>query len=244
MGVEEERLEAIAEGFSSRGGYNASMSSFAYRSIRPYFVGVDCLELGCSDGQMTRLLVGDFRGVVAVDGSATQIERLKRFLPARLESGGLQVITSLAESLNMSPIYGQTFGTVLACYLLEHVEDPVGLLTVARDFLGPSGVMIAVVPNANSIHRMVGQHMGLMTSRLDLSDQDRRDGHRRTYTVESLVADFTRARMSVEVVGGVLLKPLPANVMQGLSLEVQEGLFRAGRELPCFCSSIFVVARG
>ena len=243
MAIEEESLEKIAERFSSRDGYNAHMSDFAYRTIKPFFSGRTCLELGCSDGQMTPRLLSYFDKVVAVDGSSIQIDRLKKLFSSFAASLSLRTYACLVEDLPSHLPRGQKFDTVLACYLLEHVDDPVNILSVAKQFLHSDGVVIVVVPNANSIHRIVGQYMGLLKSRTDLSEQDLHDGHRRTYTMESLIADFYRAGLKVTTTGGVLLKPLPASQMSGLSTEVEEGLYKAGQEFPGFCSSIFVVGR-
>lgn len=243
MTIEKENLEKIAERFSSRDGYNAHMSDFAYRTINPFFKGRACLELGCSDGQMTQHLLSHFDKVVAVDGSSIQIERLEKLFSSFAASLILQTYACLVEDLPSHITKNRKFDTVLACYLLEHVDDPVGILSVAKEFLRSTGVVIAVVPNANSIHRIVGQYMGLLESRTDLSEQDRHDGHRRTYTMESLMADFHRAGLAVTTTGGILLKPLPASQMSGLSAEVEEGFYKAGHELPGFCSSIFAVGR-
>jgi SAM-dependent methyltransferase len=243
MSIGEENLEKIAERFSSKDGYNAHMSDFAYRTIEPFFQGHTCLELGCSDGQMTSRLLAYFNDVVAVDGSSVQIDRLEKYFSSFVGSSGLQTRVCLVEDLRSHLPDDRKFETVVASYLLEHVDDPVAALLVAKGFLSSDGVVIAVVPNANSIHRIVGQYMGLLESRTDLSDQDLHDGHRRTYTIESLVADFHRAGLVVTRTGGVLLKPLPASQMGGLSAEVEEGLYKAGQEFPGFCSSIFAVGR-
>lgn len=243
MSTEEENLEKIAERFSSRDGYNAHMSNFAYRTIKPFFNGRTCLELGCSDGQMTPHLLDYFNTVVAVDGSSVQIDRLERIFSSFIDSRRLRTCTCLVEDLPSHFSEGRQFETVLACYLLEHVDDPVSVLSVAKKLISSDGVVIAVVPNANSIHRIVGQYMGLLKSRTDLSEQDIHDGHRRTYTMESLIADFHRAGLVVTTTGGVLLKPLPASQMSGFSAEVEEGFYKAGHEFPGFCSSIFAVGR-
>jgi 2-polyprenyl-3-methyl-5-hydroxy-6-metoxy-1,4-benzoquinol methylase len=243
MSIEEQHLEKIAKRFSSKDGYNAHMSDFAYRTIRPFFQGRTCLELGSSDGQMTPKLLLDFETVVAVDGSNTQIKRLREFHQEEISLERLVTYVSLIENLpDVLPTQSR-FDTIVATYLLEHVDNPVQTLSTARKFLERNGVLIVVVPNANSIHRIVGQYMGVLESRTDLSEQDHHDGHRRTYTTESLMADFHRAGLVVIRTGGILLKPLPASQMEVLPRNVEEGFFKAGQEFPSFCSSIFVVGQ-
>jgi 2-polyprenyl-3-methyl-5-hydroxy-6-metoxy-1,4-benzoquinol methylase len=38
-------------------------------------------------------------------------------------------------------------------HILEHVDDPVQVLKIAKKFLKEDGVLIADVPNAHSLHR-------------------------------------------------------------------------------------------
>src|SRR5206468_644522 len=111
-----------------------------------------------------------------VDGTAAYVEEVKRRLPH------VDAVHSLFEEY--AP--GRAFETAVLGHVLEHVADPVTILRATRDLLGPHGVAIVTVPNADSIHRQIGVAMGMLASTTELNEADHRIGHRRVYTREAL----------------------------------------------------------
>ncbi|MBP9762025.1 class I SAM-dependent methyltransferase [Patescibacteria group bacterium] len=87
----------------------------------------------------------------------------------------------------------ERFDTIVASHLLEHMEDPVALLRRFASWLKPSGRVIVIVPNANSMHRIIGKEMGLLTEVTDLTEADHKIGHRRVYTRDLLEQDIRTA---------------------------------------------------
>ena len=53
------------------------------------------------------------------------------------------------------------FDTVLSSLVLEHVEDPVKVLTTAAQWLKPQGHLILIVPNALSLRSRLAVSTGL-----------------------------------------------------------------------------------
>jgi 2-polyprenyl-3-methyl-5-hydroxy-6-metoxy-1,4-benzoquinol methylase len=100
------------------------------------------------------------------------------------------------------------FDTIIASHLLEHVDEPVGLLRLWRSLLRPDGRILVVVPNAGSAHRHLGVEMGLLGAVTDLNDGDRLLGHRRVYTRAGLEAHIAAAGLHVERLFGVTFKPV------------------------------------
>jgi hypothetical protein len=49
--------------------FDRALIKYRYLSIRKYFCGKDCLELGPADGVMTSMLINDFQSLDLVDGS-------------------------------------------------------------------------------------------------------------------------------------------------------------------------------
>ena len=73
-------------------------------------------------------------------------------------------------------------------------------------FLAPGGVAAIAVPNARSLHRLVGQRAGLLDDLYRLSEHDLALGHRRYFDRERLVALVEGAGLRVAGCEGILLK--------------------------------------
>ena len=122
------------------------------------------LELGCGDGITTELLVKFYPYLVAVD---CEKERLKR-TRERIKDHRPTLVCDKVENLR----FQRTFDNVILAGILEHVEDPVFVLQRALDWLAPDGRIIITVPNAESLHRRVGQAMGLIDELTELQAHD------------------------------------------------------------------------
>lgn len=133
----------------------------------------------------------------------------------------------------------QTFDTIVASYVLEHVEDPVGVLKQAAGWLKPQGRILIVVPHADSLHRRLAVCMGLQQTTDTLGATDRQLGHRRVYTIAGMEQDIRQAGFAIVRRQGSLLKPLPQGMMSGFATALLEGFMKLGDDLPMeYASSI------
>lgn len=137
--------------FSTKDGFNARLLKLRYEELRRFYVGTTCLELGSSDGEGTKELVPDFERIVAVDGSSDAIETVNR----EIQSDKVEAICSFFEDLELD----EKFETVLLTHILEHVDDPVQVLNIAKQFVTDDGVIIVDVPNARSFHQIGRAHV-------------------------------------------------------------------------------------
>lgn len=193
------------------------------------------LEMGIGFGIVTRVLAERFEEVVAVDGSAKVITRNRNLLG---QMKNLTLIHSLFEKYNPE----SNFDLIIMFDVLEHVVDPMLILNLAKGWLAPKGKIHIVVPNAYSFHRRLGRTMGLLVNETDIGETDRKRGHYRIYTYDTIRHDIEKARLDVELIKGTLIKPLSTRQMAGWSPEILDGLYRLGMELPDFCSEIYVIA--
>ena len=237
MADEHERLEGVASWYSSRSGFYGRLVGYGFRSLQPHFAGATCLELGPADGQMTGLLLDHFDSVVSVEGSATFCDQLREHFAGETR---LTVECSLFEDYRPD----RHFGTVLGTHILEHVEDPVTVLRGAREWVDEDGRLVMLVPNAQSIHRLVAVEMGLLPTPNALNDLDVRLGHRRVYDMPLLCEHVTDAGWTVETTGGVFLKPLSnGQIEEWFDDRMMDGFFEIGKRFPENAAEIFVVAR-
>ena len=184
---------------------------------------------------MTGLLLDHFDSVVSVEGSATFSTSC--------------VSTSPADTTHrrVLPVRGyrpdRHFGTVLGTHILEHVEDPVTVLRGAREWVDDDGRLVMLVPNAQSIDRLVAVRWDVPALNA-LNDLDVRLDHRRVYDMPLLCDHVTDAGWTVETTGGVFLKPLSnGQIEEWFDDRMMDGFFEIGKRFPENAAEIFVVAR-
>ena len=104
--------------------FDRRMIGYKYRTFQAWLRGPAGLEMGPADGTMTRRLVNDFVQLTVVDGSA----ELLAAVPA---AANLVKVHALFEHFQPA----RTFNTIVMAHILEHVEDPVGLIRRAQGWL-------------------------------------------------------------------------------------------------------------
>ena len=232
MESESDRVASSAEFYLSKAlDLDKDLVRFRFNAIRPYLVGERGLELGSANGVMTAMLAGEFASLTAVDGSA-------ELLAAFPDYPGVSKVQSLFEEFETD----FKFDTVVMDHILEHVEDPVGLLSRASQWIEKGGIAVIGVPNSNSLHRQVAVKMGLLRDTSELNDRDIAVGHRRVYSIESLVNDIEESGLRVLKTGGVFLKPLSnLQIQEHWSQEMIEGFNAVGSEYPHLAAEIFAI---
>lgn len=222
--------------FSTKEGFNAVLLKLRYRELSRYFKGNTCLELGCADGEGTKILVRHFKRVVAVDGSSKLISK------AQNEIHGHRVlfICSYFEDLECN----EKFDTIVLAHILEHVDDPVAILKIAKKFLDKDGVMIVDVPNALSLHRQVGVLMGMIKTVYSLNSADLSIGHKRVYDLNSFKRDIKKAGLKVISAGGLFLKPFSnAQLEKILDRKGIVAFNKIGKKYQDIAAEIYVICR-
>ena len=179
--------------------YNAILGFYQVQACLEHARGKSLLDMPCGDGLLTELFAQRFERIVGVDASSVHLQSARHRLP------NVEFHESLIEDLQLS----ERFDTVVMLNVLEHVEDPVRALRSAASFLAPGGVLIAHVPNAHAVNRRIAVLMGTLASCDELSPFDIEiAGHRRSYTLKTLIADVEAAGMKVNATGGVFYKML------------------------------------
>jgi SAM-dependent methyltransferase len=140
------------------------------------------------------------------------------------------------------------FDLVEAGFILEHVDDPALVLRRLHAFLAPGALVCVAVPNARSLHRVLGHEAGLLPDLYALSAADRALGHQRYFDVPRLEALATDCGFRVERRAGLLLKPFTTGQLAKLELTpaVWQALQRTAEPYPeisnAFCMELAACA--
>lgn len=229
---EQKRINSLSKWYVEEElDFERRLIAYAYRTLKPYFCGTDCLELGASHGQMTRFLVQDFERVTAVDGASELLDLIPNY-------PNLTKVTALFEDFNPE----SQFDTIILAHVLEHVAHPVALLRRAKHWLSPEGRLLLVVPNGHSFHRLVGVKMGYLSDPCELNERDYALGHRRVYTPVTFREDVEKSGLRIEEMGGIFFKPVTNKQIQDTWTEqMMDGFYELGKDYPNNAAEIYAV---
>lgn len=131
--------KAVSGGLASVVGLSKSQEQ-----IRLMFLGDlkggKVLDVGCGDGGFLNLMRKSGWSVEGLDFDAKAIESAKAKYGLHLRHG----------DLHGAKFAGNTFDAVTMSHVIEHVPDPVALLTEARRVLKPNGRLVITTPNSRS----------------------------------------------------------------------------------------------
>jgi 2-polyprenyl-3-methyl-5-hydroxy-6-metoxy-1,4-benzoquinol methylase len=235
------RLEKVSHWYDAPDGFktdwgqlHSRLIGYRYRTLKPFFRGTTALELGIADGQMTARLLESFAHVTGLEASTKFIVEVEARFPGARER--LRLVHTLFEEFQTT----ERFDTVLVMHVLEHVEDPVGLLRLAGEWVAPGGVLLINVPNARSLHRLAAVKMGLLEKPHSFNDTDRSLGHRRVYYPEQLSNDVAAAGLKLAHLGGIFLKPLAnKQIERDWTPEMIDAFYELGDEFPHIAAEIY-----
>ena len=147
---EAKRLDDIANNSMYNLGVSKICAQYCGQVFMRYMGCGSVLELGPAEGMMTDILYPHYSDdYTVVDSGSIFVEQIKKRYP------NIKGFTSLFE--NFAP--QQKYKNIILGHVLEHVIDPVGILKLCRGWLDDGGVILAAVPNANSIHRQAAVEM-------------------------------------------------------------------------------------
>lgn len=211
--------------------FDKTLISYRYATIKSFFVGKTCLEMGPADGIMTRFLTNDFEFLDLVEGS-------KRLLDLIPNYHNIRKYNSLFEVFDPDKHYN----TIIMEHILEHIEFPKLILKKVKKWLDVKGVLIVGVPNAKSIHRLAAVKMGLLSSEYNLNERDYRLGHYRVYDLIELEKELKSVGFKIIHKGGVFFKPLSNKQIQdNWTREMKDAFFELGKDFQNNAAEIFIV---
>jgi trans-aconitate methyltransferase len=227
------RLETCADDGIYSAGVNTTTNLYSAGVFRRWWRGESVLEMGCGDGNTTRILLEDFDDVTVIDGSRSLADKVAAEFP------DVTVVCELFERWQPA----RKYDTVVLNHTLEHVHDPVEVLRYAAGWLAVDGVICASVPSAGSLHRQAAVLMGLLPAENSLTPSDHRGGHRRVSTPGEFRSQFTQAGLEVDHSGGYWLKPLSnGQTDEWFTPEMIDAFMELGERYPELAAETYVIA--
>lgn len=212
---------------------------YMLRAFEPFFREGRLLELGCFQGAFSERLLRRFPRITCVEGAGDAAAAARARLGDRAD-----VVEGHFETVQLDG----RFENVVMTHVLEHCDDPVGVLRrIGDEWLAPGGRLFLVCPNANAPSRQIAVKMGLISHNADVTPAEREHGHRITYSLDTLERDARAAGLDVVYRTGVFFKAL-ANFQWDRLLQTDivspaylEGCYQLGHQYPDLCASVFLL---
>ena len=221
----ENKLDAHAVAYTGENIYDFDneilLNWYPHRIIANSRGANSLLELGLGHGFTTNIFSTNFKRHVVLEGSPAVIQNFKeKYSECRAE-----IIETYFEAFTTK----EKFDVIVMGFILEHVDDPLEIINLYKNFLSPDGKLFLAVPNAEVLNRRLGKLAGILGDLEELSENDILSGHKRYYSVASLSEQIDRAGYKIEKIEGIYLKPFTSS--QILSLNLNKKIIHAMCEM-------------
>lgn len=190
------------------------------------------LELGLGHGITTQFFSTQFKRHIVLDASKAVIDNFKTLYP----DCKAEIIETYFEEYQTA----EKFDVIIMGFILEHIDDPVKIMSYYKQFLSPGGRMFISVPNAEVLNRRLGNLAGMLPDIMELSENDILVGHKRYFTVKTLTEAIRISGYEVVLMEGIYLKPFTTRQMISLNFNSQviDALCQVGIDYPELCCGI------
>ncbi len=172
---------------------------------------------------------------IIIEGSSKMIKDFRRTINL---PPNVRLVKSLFEEFETE----EKFDAIEMGFVLEHVDHPLSILKRYSTFLKAGGSILISVPNARSLHRLIGCEAGLLDDLYRLSPFDLRLGHKRYFDLKSLERLVHKSGLKIAKREGIYLKPFSTSQLKSLHLspEVTQSLFSIGVSYPEIGNAIYL----
>ena len=189
--------------------------------------GLRVLDVGCSDGTVSRLIVEKGNDVSGIDVIPHLVEKAK-------QKGIKAILGDIEKGL---PYDNESFDVVHAAVLLEHIFDTESFLKEVARVLRRRGLFVASVPNISTLPNRMRLLLGLYPRFVAPATSWRLGGHVRAFTLDALGKVLESTGFKLEQALGNYVSFLPA------SRTVRPWSRSLGRAFPTLSDVLIVSAR-
>lgn len=225
-------LNKVAKRYNANRDFDKYLIKFGANHILNGIRKGSVLEIGCSNGIMTDILVRNFKKVVVVDAAKLYLQKI-----SDKHGNKVKCLYSLLENFKNK----DKFDNIIAARLLEHLDNPVEQLKRIKSWLKSKGFLHIIVPNANSLNRLVGLKLGILKKTTQLTARDVRFGHKRVYDKKLLLKHIHKAGLKIVKFEGIYLKPLSNAQMIKFTPKLIRAFYEISKIMPVeLCSELYV----
>ncbi len=235
MNLLDNNLSAYSKDFNYNFDNDIMLKYYPSRVIEKMNTG-SALELGIGHGYSTREFLKHLDSYTVIEGSQAIIDHFKSNNTDL--SNSFQIVKTYFEDY----LTEDKFDNIIMGFILEHVENPDVIIEKYKKLLTDKGKIFIVVPNAQSLHRRIGNYAGLLGDVKTLSSADILLGHKRYYTLKELEKLAMEHGLKIISVEGILLKPFTTTQLQSLHLtnEIIHGMLEVGKKYPELSNAILM----
>lgn len=205
------------------------------------------LEVGCGDEPLFEYLRDDKYETFDIVEPGTEFVNIAKH---KAESHkNVSIIQAFFNMEYAKSKCSNRYDFIVCSELLHEVEDDKDLVLAVKESLKQNGYAIFEVPNAGSLHRLLGRNMGMLESVHSVSERGIKYQINRVYDMNSLKSLVEQMGLSVVSEGGIFLKPFSHSQMKRcldfdiIDDRVLDGLDELGAVMPDIASEIYVVCQ-
>ena len=138
------------------------------------------------------------------------------------------------------------YDLIICSSLLHEVEKPGSLIKAIENTCNSDTIVHVNVPNAYSLHRLLGKEMGILDDVHEMSENNIDFQQNNVFDKYSLEKIVNENGLEVIESGGYFMKPFSHKQMNEMMQKkvidekVLDGLYELGKCMPEFCSEIYV----
>lgn len=227
---------------SERVRFDERLAQCRARALNALLSPTTVLDVGCGDGQLTRELARYHQHVVAVEPVLERAERA-RLLVAELD---VEVHHSPLETFHPGDL---RFDAIFMARILEHIPDPVAVLSHYAQWLTANGSIVAVI-GLYRAESASGDSSGDSSPGAPSGNDDKSGTISvaaprrpvRLYGVQALRRDCAAAGLRVRTTGGIMFKPIPDSKMHDLPPDLVAETAALGQEPQLLSAELYAVA--
>jgi 2-polyprenyl-3-methyl-5-hydroxy-6-metoxy-1,4-benzoquinol methylase len=179
--------------------FDYMMHNYCLKKFKDQLYDLNCLELGCYHGEMTKKLSKICDKVTALDFDGVCVEKTIEtcinYENVFVEQGDFFTYQNYSKH-----------DVIYFSHSLEHVENDKKLLEIIFNQMKKDAILITIVPNGHSLSRRIAVKMGLIKSELVVTDFEKKIGHFHTYNMNTFEELFKSCNFSHSVFGGIMPK--------------------------------------
>lgn len=161
----------------------------------------------------------------------------------------VKIIRGFFEDVVQGGELSTDYDMIICASLLHEVEHPKALLEAIVSVCNSDTVVNIIVPNANSMHRLLGKAMGILADVHDMSESNVSFQQNTVFDKNSLTKMVTDCGFEVVEDGAFFVKPFSHKQMHEmvrggiLNREVLDGLYILGDYMAEYASELYVNCR-